>query len=83
MNKKQWRKALYMKLYVNGTQVASRILTAAQQGALGASGTAYIGSAATQYWWNGVLDEVAVYDYALSPATVLDHSNTGKDIATY
>lgn len=34
-------------------------------------------------FWKGSIDEAAVYNYALSPDVILDHYNTGRDVATY
>jgi hypothetical protein len=73
-----------MKLYVNAALVGSLVLTTAQQGTLQWGASKYIGQyQGNVYRWNGVIDEMAVYRQVLTPAEILDHYNTGRDIATY
>ncbi len=59
------------KIYLDGVQVGTR----AQTGALSTTAnTLYIGSAtATTEFWDGTLDEVAIYSTALSAARALAH----------
>lgn len=70
-------------VYING--VDNTNLTGATVQAMAAqTNQVYIGAAeGGPSVWNGVLDEVALYNCVLDPATVLDHYNTGRDIATY
>ena len=67
-----------MRLYVDGTLRATNGQTQAQ----GYTGYWRIGGDTTwgpQPWFNGTLDEVAVYSTALSPATVAHHYALGTD----
>ena len=67
-----------MRLYVDGTLRATNGQTQAQ----GYTGHWRIGGDNTwgpQPWFNGTLDEVAVYSTALSPATVAHHYALGTD----
>lgn len=63
------------RLYVNGIQVASQTIGG---GSIG--GPLRIGTwDAAQYWFSGVIDEVAVYDRVLSDSEILAHYNTGMN----
>lgn len=66
------------RLYVNGTQVASAALSAA----VGTSANAVaIGSwSGGGEWYWGTIDEVAVYDTALSAARVRAHHEAGTSV---
>jgi hypothetical protein len=62
-----------LKLYVNGVLVGSAMLP----GLVDVSATPlYIGGIAGQFW-NGVIDEVAFYEYPLTEAQVKRHYNVG------
>ena len=64
-------------LYVDGAPVALRALSGMVK--LG-SGSLYAGRyAGGGSTWRGALDELAVYDRALSPADVADHASRGRD----
>lgn len=75
----------YGKLYINGVLQDTQDWGVRALAPFGNS--VYIGwdgsSVAPNGWWNGGVDEPAVYNYALSAATILDHYNTGRDVATY
>jgi hypothetical protein len=70
-------------VYING--VDDTDLTGATVQAMAAqTNQVYIGATeGGPIVWNGVLDEVALYNFVLDANTVLDHYNTGHDIATY
>lgn len=71
-----------MKLYENGVLVGSS--TPGGAGQISVDGSPItIGEYGLANYMDGVIDEVAVYNRALSAAEILDHYNTGKDIATY
>jgi PKD repeat protein len=71
------RSAGTLSLYVNGTLAA----TAASSGALNSTtsilGIGRSGASATSYF-DGAIDEVAVYDHALSPTAVAAHMRGGR-----
>lgn len=70
------------KLYIDGTQRATATTTQSTFN-FGVGGTTYIGSAAgTSEFYKGVLDEVAVYNTALSAARVTAHYNAGISVTT-
>jgi predicted ribosomally synthesized peptide with SipW-like signal peptide len=61
-----------LRLYVNGTEVASQ----PQPAGITHSGNQFlIGQGTGGYFWAGELDEVAVYNVALTGAQVQDHYN--------
>jgi glucose/arabinose dehydrogenase len=67
------------RLYVNGALVASQPLT----GALGTvAGNFRIGTTRSSEWFNGAIDEVAVYNKALTPAQVQAHYIAGAQAVT-
>lgn len=71
----------YMRLFVNGVKVGERAVSGAL---VGFTGGYYIGRwTSGGSFWNGGMDEHAVYNYALSDADIKDHSDTSQDIATY
>jgi hypothetical protein len=71
-----------LQIYVNGALVGSQPVSSTQGALTIDSSTLRIGSDNTNFM-NGVIDEAAVYNYALTPDVILDHYNTGRDIATY
>jgi hypothetical protein len=65
-----------MRIYVNGVEVGSG---QAKTGNMRNSGQPLrIGTAALADYWDGPIDEVAVYSTALPAATILAHYNNGK-----
>ena len=73
---------LRLRLYVNGIQVASG--PASPDGLLSTPHPVTIGSRQSQLWggpydlnFKGMIDEVAIYDYALNTNQVLGHYSTG------
>jgi hypothetical protein len=73
---------LQLKLYVDG--VLRQTVADARSAIDNASDFAIgrqPGGAGT--FWKGTIDEVTVYNLALDDLTILDHYNTGRDIATY
>lgn len=67
------------RLYVNGVLVNQLSLSTHELIVEG--GAKYIGSNnGTIRFWNGDLDEVAVYDHALPSEAVLQHYNTGRNV---
>jgi Concanavalin A-like lectin/glucanases superfamily len=64
-----------LTLYVDGTPAA----THAERGAVDAGATdTEIGAYASRSFWNGTIDEVAMYNTALSPATVASQYRVGS-----
>jgi len=64
-----------IKLYIDGSLFHNSTIIAPVPNA----NALYIGSrAGTQYFWNGTLDELAIYSKALGAAEVLAHYNAGK-----
>ena len=74
------RQGARLTLYVNGAAVASTTIAGAINSSSGglSIGCAGSGSAATGFF-NGGLDEVAVYDHALAAAQVLAHYTKGTN----
>ncbi len=71
-----WTSGGFLRLYVNGVQVAISALTVA--GTVSPAITApEIGSFYGGIFWNGLLDEVALYPSELSAARILAHYNAG------
>lgn len=72
-----------MKVYENGVLVGT--LVPGGRGVIGIDGTPILVGAYTGpgHFMNGVIDEVGVYNRALPVAEILDHYNTGRDVATY
>lgn len=72
-----------MLFYVNGVIVNSAVVP----GKLNVvnANNVFIGQYAGggSNFLTGQSDEVAIYNYALAPGVVLDHYNTGRDVATY
>lgn len=67
-----------MRLYVNGVLESSLVIS----GSLALSGTKQIGrSASGASYFNGVIDDPAIYDYELPADKVLEHHNTGINVA--
>jgi hypothetical protein len=65
-----------MRIYVNGVQVGAGL---AKTGNLRNSAQPLrIGSFFTADYWDGAIDEAAVYSTALPVATILAHYNNGK-----
>jgi hypothetical protein len=65
-----------MRIYVNGVEVGSG---QSKTGNMRNSGQPLrIGTAALADYWDGPIDEVAVYSTALPAATILAHYNNGK-----
>jgi hypothetical protein len=60
------------KVYVNGTQVGATVTTAFTNIAESSNVDIGIGHLGTR-WFNGLLDEVAIYDSALSPDRIVAH----------
>ena len=65
---------LTMRLYVNGTQVSSSALTGTAQ--TSSSALRIGGNAVWPEWFNGVIDEVRVYNRALSAAEIAGDRDT-------
>ncbi len=65
-----------MRIYVNGNQIASR----AQSGSMTHdSNTLYFGfNDFSSTYFDGVLDDIAIYDTALDASTVAQHYNSGS-----
>jgi hypothetical protein len=63
-----------LRLYVNGTQVATRAMTAAMRTTT--SPLRIGGNAIWSEWFNGLIDEVRVYNRALTAADVVTDMNT-------
>lgn len=63
-----------IRIYVNGVQQASALLS----GAIAAANSLYIGRDSTfsGQFFPGRIGEVAIYNYALSATTILNHYNT-------
>jgi hypothetical protein len=72
-----------MKLYVNGVLIGSLDITTGGIPDTDASLVRIGHYNASSNYMNGVIDEVAIYNYALDQQTIQDHYNTGRDIATY
>jgi hypothetical protein len=72
-----------MRLYENGVLVASTVVGGA--GLITADGNpVFIGAyTGPGHFMNGVIDEAAIYNRALSAAQILDHYNTGRDVIAY
>ena len=67
------------RLYVNGALVASQPLT----GSVDVVGGDFrIGTTRASEWFNGVIDDVAVYNKALTPAQVQAHYEAGAQALT-
>jgi hypothetical protein len=65
-----------MRIYVNGTQLGSG---QAKTGNLRNSAQPLrIGAFWTSDFWDGAIDEAAVYSTALSQATITAHYNNGR-----
>lgn len=71
------RSGSMLTFYVNGVAVASTAATGALNTSSGILAIARTGSYAGDYF-NGAIDEAAVYNTALSSARVLAHYNAGK-----
>jgi RHS repeat-associated protein len=68
-----------MRLYVNGTQVASKATTAAIASSSDSLNVgAYANGSARSAYFNGVIDEVAVYNTALSASAVSAHYSAAQ-----
>lgn len=63
-------------VYVNGQAGAAQAMDVSLAGAT-TDFTIGAQNAGTTAWWLGAIDEVAVYDYALSAARILAHYNVG------
>jgi hypothetical protein len=72
---------LSMRVYVNGLQVGSSTLSS--PATIGSStSTVYLGQSGGYDWFDGDLDEVALYLSALSPTNVRDHHRIGSGIVS-
>jgi glucose/arabinose dehydrogenase len=67
------------RLYVNGALVASQPLTGSVDSV---AGNFRIGTTRATEWFNGAIDEVAVYNKALTPAQVQAHYIAGAQAVT-
>jgi hypothetical protein len=68
-----------MRLYLDGVLVSGP--TVSSKTLVNTSQALYVGRFGDEYW-NSIIDEVAIYDYALSPERVAAHHSAGRGSPT-
>lgn len=66
------------KIYINGTSVATSVEVTSFRNA---NGTLYIGKRSDGYYFNGLLDDIRVYNRALTAVEVMDLYKAGSVIS--
>ena len=71
-----WESGDYQKVYINGVEIGRS--ESIVSGTLNSSAGVELAAFANSYFFNGAIDEVAVYETALSPERVAAHYRAGK-----
>lgn len=64
------------KLYIDGVYIGGVV----DSTSVSISGSLYIGGGVGGWWWNGLIDEVKIYNYALTPGQIQLEYNQGAAV---